>query len=331
MSSYRGKLTKLQRNSLDVLRALGNSVRESAKKTELPYYQVRAYAEWRDKQMADLIPPPAGPKILVFDIENAPINAWVWSMWKTNVIDVERDWYLLCFAYGWYDLETSQIKETGFASIHQDPKFKKDTRDDSYVLRRLHKLLDQADIVIGHNSDSFDLRKVNDRVLQAGQMPPSPYQTIDTLKESRRYFGASSHSLKNLSRSLKITLKETTEGFQLWRDCMRGDAEAWGKMESYNRTDVKATAELYTKLRPWIGTPGKRAHPNLGLYIKSEGWVCTNCGNEDRSEGGQGFQRRGYYYTTANRYQKVQCNKCSKWSRLARAERQEPVDRADLR
>ena len=76
MSSYRGKLTKLQRNSLDVLRALGNSVRESAKKTELPYYQVRAYAEWRDKQMADLIPPPAGPKILVFDIENAPINAW---------------------------------------------------------------------------------------------------------------------------------------------------------------------------------------------------------------------------------------------------------------
>lgn len=314
MPEYKGTLTDHDLIGIRSYRRVGRSGRDTASSMDLSYPKVRAYLEWMDRELADLIPPPESPRMLVFDIENAPMNAWVWNMWKTNVIDIERDWYLLCFAYGWYDPLTGLLEDIGFSSIYQDPKFKPDTTDDSYILRRLWKLLDQADIVIGHNSDKFDIKKVQARMIIQGMKPPSPYQTIDTLLESRRFFGHASHSLKYVSRSLKVTLKETTEGFQLWRKCMRGEADSWEQMESYNRTDVKATAEIYTAMRPWIGTPGKKAHPNLGLFVDAAGWVCPKCGATK-------FIRRGYHGTSTRRYATVLCKNCGGYSKLAKAKR----------
>ena len=311
-TEYTGRLTAENRKDIDLYKTV-YSVRKIAKLVELPYSQVRRYVEWRDENVLGLLPAPDGPKILVFDIETAPMNVWAWNLWKTNVIAIERDWYMLSFAYGWYNLTLSDIEGTDFVSIFQDPKFFEDTTDDTYVLRRLWKLLDEADIIIGHNVDQFDLKKANARFSEAGMPPPTPYQTIDTLKEDRRFFNRSAHSLKHLTWSLKLTLKQSTEGFALWRKCMAGDPEAWEIMEEYNRIDVQATADLYTRLRPWIGMPGKKAHPNLGLYIESDGWVCPKCGNTDE----KGFTRRGYYTTNARRYAQVQCKACGAYSRLA--------------
>lgn len=307
--TYTGRLSIQERRELKQLLEGGASVRAAATATGIGYGQVRGYAKYLEE--AALPEPPHSPRMLVFDIENTPMLSWTWDYWQTNVIDVEQEWYMLCYAYAWYDLRTDSIGDIGFTSIYQDPNFKPDKPDDSFVVTKLWDLLDEADIVIGQNSKSFDVKKFNSRAVIHGMTPPSPFRQVDTKTAASDIGRFGSNSLKHLARMLGITLKDTNRGFDLWRECMAGDAKAWEEMEHYNMTDVKATAELYSRLRPWMTS---RQHPNLGLYITAEGKVCTNCGNKEKDEGGKGFQYRGYHYTNASKFPQVRCNNCGGYS-----------------
>ena len=318
---YKGQLTQGQRANIDFKLDQGLSVRTTAKLLEYPYGQVRGYAEYVDDHT---IEPPHSPKMLIFDIENAPFLTWNWGLWDQNAIDVEQDWYMLSFAYAWYNLETDSIGDTDFVSLFQDPTFYRDTSNDNYVVDKLWWLLDEADIVIGQNSKTFDVKKFAARAIIQGMLPPTPFLQIDTKRAASSVANFGSNSLKQLARMLGLSLKEENRGFQLWRDCMRGDADAWAEMESYNRQDVVTTAELYSRLRPWM-TAGQ--HPNLGLFITAKGRVCTVCGNKEKDEGGLGFQKRGYKHTNASRFGQVLCLKCGKYSHDYRREPQNTPER----
>src|ERR1700739_213307 len=87
------------------------------------------------------------PKRLFLDIEITPSLGWVWQKWETNVIKFKKQWEILCFAYKWEGGET---------------RFVKGKEKDQVVLLRL--LLDNADVVIAHNGDNFDLKKINTRI-----------------------------------------------------------------------------------------------------------------------------------------------------------------------
>lgn len=251
-----------------------------------------------------LLPPPEnGPKILIYDIETAPGLAWVWRAYDTNVIEMEQDWYMLSFAYKWYG-----NKEVGFVSITQDPAFFEDSDDDKFVVERLAELFDTADIIVAHNGDRFDRKKANSRFAQLGINPPSPYQTVDTLKIARREFGNFANNLKELGRIYGLGTKEPHTGFDLWRRCMRGDNKAWKTMEKYNRQDVILLERVYKKLLPWSGMPGKPAAPNMGHWAGAES-VCPKCG-------GRYLVKRGVHRTSVSEFQTVQCKSCKGYSRL---------------
>jgi hypothetical protein len=265
--------------------------------------------------------PPAGPAILVYDIENAPALGWVWDVYQTNVIATEQDWYLLCFAWKWLG-----TRGTRFSSIKDDPTFQPDTTNDLWVTERLHALFNRADVVIAHNGDRFDQKKTNARFLYHRLGPASPYQSVDTLKESRRYFGDQSHKLAEIGRRHGLGDKAPTEGFALWRACMAGELKAWRRMERYNRQDVRLLESAYLLMRPFIGSPGKQAHPNLGHWdakAKQEGrLVCPKCGHDRlRTLSGSDSHR-----TFVSEYNTVWCDLasggCGGYSRLRVRERQ---------
>lgn len=254
-----------------------------------------------------LIPPPPAdePRILLYDIETAPALVWVWNQWKTNVIATERDWAILCVAYRW--LGQSQ---TGFISVFQDTTFRPDEYDDRRVCEKLAALFDQADCTVAHNGDKFDKRKANARFLYHGIDPPSPYTTVDTKKESARYFANYSNALNELGRLLGIGKKQEHAGFSLWRRCMAGDPEAWRLMEEYNRQDLELLEGLYLRLLPWIGTPGTGGgSPNYSLWPHDEtAEICPKCGSEHT-------ERRGRHRTRFSVFQTVHCKNCGGWSR----------------
>ena len=131
-------------------------------------------------------------KILFFDIETAPNMSYVWGQWQQDVIDHVQEWYILCFSYKW-----EGEKKTHVVSLNDFDLYSKDLENDLNVVQKLWELLDEADIVIGHNSDAFDIKKANARFAYHDLGPPSHYQTVDTLKMARRHFKFNSNPIFN--------------------------------------------------------------------------------------------------------------------------------------
>ena len=241
------------------------------------------------------------PRILIWDIETAPALVYVWSQWQTNVIATKEDWYMLSVAYRWQ----------GEDEIHFVRKAKA-KNDDRGLVMKVHKLLDEADVVVAHNGDRFDWTKAYARFLFHDLGPVSPTILIDTKKETKRHFNLYSNSLKEIARYLGIDQqKMKNSGWDLWDGCMHNDEESWVEMELYNRQDVVVLEEVYYKLAPYMNHPG-----TTGNRYNAQAWlgtyVCTkpNCGSSDLSP-------KGWHRTKASAFRTVQCNSCRGYSRYA--------------
>jgi uncharacterized protein YprB with RNaseH-like and TPR domain len=231
-------------------------------------------------------------KIVFIDIETAPSLGWVWGKWETNVIDFKRDWYVLSFAY-----KVMGEKKVVKRGLIDYPDFKKDMENDEALVNDLWKVFDEADILIGHNGDAFDIRKSNSRFLTHKLPPPSPYKTVDTLKIARRAFKFDSNKLDDLGRYLGVGRKLPNTGFNLWKGCMSGDPASWKKMLQYNAHDVELLEKIYFLMRPWAPV-----HPNV-----NQGQVaCPKCGSTHT-------QKRGFSYTLLRQKQRYQCLDCRTW------------------
>jgi len=235
-------------------------------------------------------------KILLFDIETAPNLSYVWGKYEQDVLDVKDHWYMLCFAAKWLDK-----KKVLTSSLPDFSLYKKDPLNDKEVVKKLWELLDEADIVIAHNGDAFDIRKTNARFIKHGLKAPSSYKTIDTLKVARKYFKFDSNKLDDLGHYLNIGRKINTGGWALWAGCMKGDMKSWKKMLKYNRRDVILLEEVYLKLRPYMTN-----HPNINITPEIED-ACPTCGSRN-------LIRRGYHIRKTNKARRYQCNDCGSWS-----------------
>ena len=237
-----------------------------------------------------------GAKILYFDIETAPFQTLSWGMWGQNhtIDQIQRDWYMLSFAAKW-DHERTIIAN----SLPDFDNYETDKEDDSRLCGELWNLLDEADIVVAHNGDKFDIKKANARFLHHGFEPPSSYKKIDTLKIARRKFAITSNKLDYLGRYLGVGRKVKHQGFDLWLDCMDGDMKAWEKMVRYNKQDVVLLEKVYKNLAPW-----ETNLPNANTYVDDETRICTvpGCGGT--------CSMNGYMPLTFGRYHKYKCKKC---------------------
>ncbi len=178
-------------------------------------------------------------KILLIDIETAPNLAWVWGKYEQNVIQFKKEWSILSFASKWLGDKHTQCITTEFQSERK-------------LVKAIWKLLDEADIVIGHNGNQFDLKRIRAKFLEYDLRPPSPYKQIDTLSSARSQFGFMSNSLGDLGVSLKIGSKLDNGGFKTWLGCMSNDRASWKKMVDYNIKDVELLEKVYLRLRPYI-------------------------------------------------------------------------------
>lgn len=236
------------------------------------------------------------PKILIIDIETAPMKAYVWQLWKQDIyIDqIISDWFILSWSAKWLFSDSVMSERlTGDEARSEN---------DERIIRKLWNVLDEADILVAHNGNAFDIPKINTRFLKNGLGPTSYYQQIDTCSIAKKQFGFSSNKLDFLARQFGIGAKHDTD-FSLWVSCVNGDDEALRYMETYNRQDVVLLEEVYLKLRPWV-----KYHPNLALYMDSDNEVCPNCGSEDVRQDGK------FYYTPTGKYPTYVC-KCGARSR----------------
>jgi len=231
------------------------------------------------------------PKILYFDIETSKmeIRKRTYRLGEQYIScdDIERDWFVLGWAAKW--LCDDEIFSNAVTS--KEAKNMNDER----IVRNLWKYFDEADIIIGHNSDGFDIKRMNWRFIFYGLKPPSPYRTVDTLKVARRVTGASSKSMRFLAQELKLNGGKGDMTSDDWDACMDGDKKSLIKMRDYNIHDVVVGESIYMTLRSW-----DRQHPNMGLYYQTDELVCRNCGSTN-------VTIKGTYTTPAQTYKAWRC------------------------
>jgi hypothetical protein len=201
------------------------------------------------------------------DLEITPSLGWTWRKWRASIIEFAEDWYVLCFSYKWLG-----ERKVYNRALPDYPSYHKDKTNDYDLVKDLHTLLDNADYVITHNGDRFDLRKANARFVYHRLLPPKKYKSIDTLKISRKYFGFSSNSLDDLAQHLKLGKKHQHDGFDTWKGCMDGNPTAWRKMVAYNNHDVRLLERIYLRLRGYHAT-----HPDMTPPMNEVRYVCPTC------------------------------------------------------
>jgi uncharacterized protein YprB with RNaseH-like and TPR domain len=181
-------------------------------------------------------------------------------------------------------------------------------QEDIRIVEDLADLIREADVLVAHNIDGFDLPRLNSRLLLNGLEPIGPKRTIDTLKLARKHLALAYNKLDYLAEKLFGDHKLKTD-FQLWKDCYYGNEKALAKMLRYNRKDVVLLKAVYDFLLPYVqGTP-KLATPEYdGQH------ACPHCGAL-----GDKLTKRGFYHTNVSSFQQYHCSNCGKYSRDRKA------------
>ena len=104
-------------------------------------------------------------KILLLDIETAPNTAYVWRLFKENIgtNQLLESSYVMCWAAKWVGSDDIMFDSIYYSKPKQ-------------MLKRIHKLLDQADVVIHWNGSKSDIPTLNKEFIEYGLTPPAPYK-----------------------------------------------------------------------------------------------------------------------------------------------------------
>ena len=251
------------------------------------------------------------PKLLYLDIETSKIRVTK-DIWPDQLYegvrfypdDIEQDWFVMGWVAKW--VCTSYV----YSYIVRPSEAKK--RNDARILKPLWDLFNQADIIAGHNSNKFDIKKVNWRWMVHGYTPPKPYKQIDTLVEMRKIANPTSKALDYLTKALHMNGKLKHDP-DLFDKCMAGDGPSLRQLREYNEVDVSEGESLLLKIRPWMKNP-----PNMGLYYEGDDERCKNCGSVDLD-----YDRKNPVITSANAYVCWTCKTCGAHGRTPESVRYE--------
>jgi uncharacterized protein YprB with RNaseH-like and TPR domain len=231
---------------------------------------------------------------LYFDIETAPNVGLFWQAGYKQRIDysnIIKERAIICICYKWED-------EKEVYEVHWDRN-----QDDKKLLIEFIKVANQADELVGHNGDKFDLPWIRTRcLLHEIEMFPN-YTTVDTLKIARNKFRFNSNRLNYIAQYLGIGQKIKTE-FNLWKDIvLNKDATAMEKMIKYCKKDVILLEKVHKYL-------GKHVYnkTHYGVVFGSDRGSCPECGSDELV-----ISKRRVTATGLKKIQ-YQCKTCGKYN-----------------
>jgi len=205
-----------------------------------------------------------GIKRLFWDLETSPNIGMFWrSGYKLAIPydNILQERAIICVCYKW----------EGAKKVHS---IEWDKGDDARLVKEFAPIMEEADELVAHNGDKFDLKWYNTRHLLHG-LPPIPIaKTVDTLVIARRRFYFNSNRLNYIAQFLGLDSKHDTE-FGMWRDILlRNCPKAMKRMVSYCKKDVELLEQVYHKLAPYHNP---KSH--VGVMTGNEKWTCPHCGS----------------------------------------------------
>lgn len=229
-------------------------------------------------------------KVLSLDVETLPLLGYSWGVWNQNIYPdkIKKDWCLLSYSAKWID--SPNIISNVLSSKEAV------TRNDNKLANELWYLIDTADIIIGHNSKRFDIKKINTRFWKYNLHKPKSYKHIDTLVAAKAVFGLTYNKLDFIAEFKGVQQKIETN-FELWERCDEGNKVALQEMRGYNERDVSIQENIYYAMREWIPN-----HPNLAVLANIKD-VCPICLSTS-------YKQIGLYTADVYQYKEHRCNDC---------------------
>lgn len=228
------------------------------------------------------------PKILLFDIETSYSIVATFSLYPDSInhSNIIKEPFIICYSYMWLE----DKKAVGVTVTPGEAR----KGDDKRVVKHLASILNEADLIVGHNLDRFDIKYFKGRALKYGLSPVNNLRTLDTLKISKKNFRLMSNRLDYLGHYLGVGVKDKVSNIE-WLNALQGNKESLKKLLTYNKRDVTLLKDVYLKLRPWIEN-----HPNIRVLTNGE---CPNCGSSK-------VKKNGIKWSNKNKYQQMNCYNC---------------------
>lgn len=182
------------------------------------------------------------------------------------------------------------------------------------MIRHMHEVLSNTDILVGWNSQKFDWSKAQHAFFLLGlDRVPEPHQ-VDLMRVTRKHFDFESNSLVYVSRQLlpeedaKIELADTPVKVLIDR-IKAGDKRAAALLKRYGLRDVVVLEKLWPRYLPYVRMP--HAAPHLALTEDGDKF-CPTCAS-DETEG------RGSRKTLQGSYPRRFCRACKGWYTITRS------------
>ncbi len=146
---------------------------------------------------------------------------------------------------------------------------------DKALLIKLSEAINEADEIVMHNGDKFDLPWIRTRCLFHKLPPlPSDIKTVDTLKWARRLYYFNSNKLDYIAQYLGLGGKLKT-GFDLWKNIvLHKDDNSLIKMVTYCKRDTTLLEKVWEILRVTV-----KHKTHTGVLLGGSSWMCPHTGS----------------------------------------------------
>lgn len=232
-------------------------------------------------------------KTLLVDMELSYAIGYFFPSKKPQYISakqIKHHQWCPCAAWQWDHEVSAQV-----VKVTDDKKrFKKNFRDDFIVAKKLHELMSEADVIVAHNGDAFDIKHANTLFINHDLGPIPEKKSIDTLKSARKYFNFAGNSLADLLKRWGFEGKMEKPDWFLMTD---GNAAMIDYAAEYCLQDVKGLRNVFHKIKPYI-----RRLPYLKEF-KGGIVQCHACGSKRLHKKGGGFDG-------SKMYLRIRCFEC---------------------
>lgn len=242
------------------------------------------------------------PKILFFDTERAPPIWWAWESKKEQYLghsQLIQDGFFTSIQWQWEWEE----QPSAYSLADNPAAFKNDPTSDKRVVLKAAELIDDCDILVGHNAKRFDWPHFKARMIFHKIKPVKKPYIVDTLAEAKTA-AFPSNSLKGLAKHLNIIEKgyNETDMADLISGPIAKRLDAIRMQTAYGLKDIPPLKELYYRLRPYMDR-----HPNMGAFTGLA--CCPNCGSDRVHKIGIRLAKGGSVQRQQYRCQNKMCGK----------------------
>jgi DNA polymerase elongation subunit (family B) len=178
--------------------------------------------------------------------------------------NIIHDQVCTCAAWKWLDESATYVIKT----TDNKKRFKENFRDDFEIAVKLHQLMEEADVIVAHNGDNFDIKHANSLFIKHGLGPIPARKSIDTLKVARKYFAFPGNSLDQLSKRFGNKGKNKKPN---WHKMTDGDANEVNRAAIYCKNDVRELEKIFLKLRPFMNN-----YPSI-IKNNTKPTCCNKC------------------------------------------------------